>query len=192
VIDTEQMLETQWPGPGTTILVRDDPGLYALGRELQRQLNMGMDCLTVVDRATFHHMFRSLASKGNKVMGLSWRSDLEEERLSKRVPRSNERHLDYYDETLLFGRPTICVLARKGASWRDVPDRPRIRIDERYPNICAEYIRQMGREAEIVGPGGDTDLVLRMVRTDDVIDETGLYPMDRVLEDAPVLLWPHA
>jgi hypothetical protein len=173
----------------TIVLVQDDPRLMEASESLFG-MHDGSCCLSVVEGPSIFHVLSTLADIGKDVIGIVWRSHYKESRLGQGAPLlSVMERIRFYDPHMLFGRPTICVLTRGLKDWGSVPGTPRVRLDDRYPNICKDFIRSMGSDLEIV-EAGDADLTLAMVRSDDIIDQ-GLYPLDRILDDDLLVLRSH-
>lgn len=96
---------------------------------------------------------------------------------------------------LPFGHCRLCLIARKGASWRQ--NGAPLVLASKYPRLAAELARQRGLAAEVIPLAGSVELAARLKLADAVVDlvetgrtlrENGLYPVEEWLRVAPYLI----
>jgi hypothetical protein len=140
-------------------------------------------------------------SEGRRAAGVVLGARLEEERLKGNTMKVRRiRELDYYDPDSIFGRPELCVLSRWGMNWSSLPDRLTVAYQSKFEKLAREYIAGLvrgGYEVEAVpleGCLGDRedldgfDLAIGTLCKGSVLEKTGMWPLDRIWNEGPVLI----
>lgn len=193
MIRTELMLEKGRNGlrsEGKVLLVEDDPRLYSLGRMLERK-HCRDACMSVVSRHEMFHKLRDLTSRGMSPVALVWSADLEEERLSGSGEDLQVMgRVEYYDDEALFGKPTLTLLSKSALDWKCIVRGLKVLLDRTYPNISMDYVKAQlpGSVPIIKGEQEGYDLIISMLNGSELLDNTGLIPMERVFGSEPLLI----
>ena len=140
-------------------------------------------------------------SAGRWACGVVMGARLEEERL-----RGNANNivklgdLNLYDRSSIFGRPELCVLSRWGMNWSNLPGDLSVAYVCSYERLAREYITGLVRggfgveEVPVEGCLGDHidlgsfDLAIGILCKGAVLERTGMFPLDRIWDEGPVLI----
>lgn len=184
------------------LVLPDDPGIRDIAYELSGlDIESGPAKVLEVPR---DHVLRTMASMKrsfDKVQGITWGAHIEEERLKSGMKGFQEmgKHFSLI-EGWVFGRPVLCLFSRTGLTWNKLPNKLKIVYEKRFERLSREYISGLVSggyqvESECVDgclgswiKGSDYDLAIGTLCCDTKLEETGMYPLDRIWDGGAVLL----
>lgn len=184
------------------IVLPEERGMAGLAGQLPKELlqDASPGIMKVPEDQVICRM-KHLWSEGKRAAGVVLGARLEEERLRGNTSEIRVLSgLDYYDPESIFGRPELCVLSRWGMNWISLPDKLTIAYQRKFENLAREYIAGLirgGYEIEAIpmeGCLGDQndlngfDLAIGTLCKGAVLERTGMWPLDRIWDDGPVLI----
>ncbi len=184
------------------VVADDDHRLFELGKNLIRESCSDKKAHQVmVRRQMLLSTINELNGRGFSTCGLIWSADLEEERLRGSAENIQEGgRVIWYDRDSIYGRPAIALLAPLGNGWNSIPGNPRIAVEERYGYISGRYVEDLRRTGYDPIPvpwstlpfRGDleekADLLIARVDSPEIVDRTGMWPIDRIWESEPMII----
>ena len=189
-------------GTVDTIVLPNERGMAGLAgslpSELLRDASPGFENVPeeqVIGRMRHHW------SMGKRTAGIVSGARLEEERLrGNTAGLTRIMGIPFYDRASIFGRPELCVLSRWGLNWSYLPQRLKVTYVRKYEMLAREYIYGLikgGFEIEAVpidGCLGDHsdlsgyDLAIGTLCRGSILERTGMWPLDRIWDEEPVLI----
>ncbi len=184
------------------IVLPEERGMAGLAGQLPAELlqKASPGIIKVPEDQVISRM-KHLWSMGKRSVGVVIGARLEEERL--RGNTSDIRrygNLEFYDPDAIFGRPELCVLSRWGMNWSPLPGKLKVAFQRKFENLAKEYIAGLmsgGFEVEAVPIDGclgdqddltEFDLAIGILCRGAVLEKTGMWPLDRIWEEGPVLI----
>jgi hypothetical protein len=144
---------------------------------------------------------KRLWSQGKRAVGVVLGARLEEERLKRNTRDIRKlQDLNYYDPESIFGRPELCVLSKWGMNWSSLPDELTIAYQRKFENLAREYIAGLvrgGYKVEAIPMDdcmgdqedmGEIDLAIGTLCKGAVLEKTGMWPLDRIWDEGPILI----
>jgi len=180
----------------------EDARLYELGSDLLKNSGCAKAHPVMVKRKDFIFTLNHCQENRIVACGLIWSADLEEE-----LMRGGERggivevgRISWYDEDSIYGRPALALMGPLGSDWRELRGSPRISVDNRYPLLSGEYLKNLkhgGYTFRQTGLGGlpcrecvgtRYDAAVGLIDSFEVVDRTGLWPLEKIVESEPVIV----
>ncbi|MGA1848663.1 MAG: hypothetical protein ACMUHB_04910 [Thermoplasmatota archaeon] len=184
------------------VVLPEERGMAGLSGSLHMELRQDASpgIMKVPEDRVIHSMLH-LWSRGMRSVGALLGATLEEERLRGNTGGvSLLGELELYDPDSIFGRPELCVISKWGLNWSALPDRLTVGYQDRYESISREYISGLvsgGFEVDIVPIKGclgdrpdlnDLDLAIGILCRGAVLEKNGMWPIDRIWDQGPVLI----
>jgi hypothetical protein len=184
------------------LVLPEERGMASLAGSLPRGLRWDASpgIVKVPEDKVIHKMMH-LWSKGKRPLGVILGATLEEERLRGNTGSiSLLGDIDLYEPGSIFGRPELCVISRWGLNWSALPEKLLIGYQARYERISREYISGLlsgGFEVKAIPINGclgdhvglrDFDLAIGILCRGTVLEKNGMWPIDRIWDQGPVLI----
>ena len=182
------------------VVADDDPRLFELGKSMIGKRCRGKPQQIMVKRHMLFSTVNGLNDRGHHACGLIWGADLEEYRLGGGETIREGGRVAWYDSSSIYGRPTIALLAPVGMDWTSIPKRPRVAVESRYERLSNGYLDELRWAGYDPTPipwsyipsrdhlGEDADLMIAQVDSPDIVERTGMWPIDRIWESEPMII----
>ena len=143
----------------------------------------------------------SLLKNGKKVVGITG-EDLFREFILENKNSGVEvsRVLAWEDEECIYGKPTLCLLGKRGLKIEEMPREVKVCINKKYSKIAKKYLSRLedkGFRFEKIYLSGATeeafaegiaDLVIDIVYSGKSAEESGLVVYDKIFSSDIVIL----
>ncbi len=192
---TLENIKRELKGKETLVLLSDDTRLMEIGTQVADELGLQPPILT--DRGDLGIVLERLRSEGVSPLTMIWTADMEE--FGSGIGLEILAEIPYQDPNAIFNGPTLSFLSRAGPFWSNIPDRPKAVYDQRYQRISEGYfegLRRGGLEISSTPVRGDlgeyfrngmADIGIGIINYEDLLIETGTWPLDRVIPSGPVI-----
>lgn len=188
-------MKSKMTGHETLIVLSDDPRLQDIGSFIADEI--GSDPPVLTDRGGLRTAIDLIRSEGRDPLILLYSTDMEEFGYDLGL-EVIERSQDLDSENV-FLKPTLSFMSRYGPFWDSIPERPRAVYEERYSNLANGYLDGLRRGGLYISAmsvtgdissyfrNGSADIGIGMLRNEDLLINSGSWPLDRISMGDPVI-----